>query len=412
MRPTPGMDRRTLIVAGLGLFGSLAVGSQASARLRYFAAQAPDTSKKQRNLVLVQLSGGNDGLSMVVPFADDAYGKARSSSRIGTNEVLKLDTYRGLHPELKGLRAAWDAGALAIVEGCGYPRPNRSHFQSYEIWHTASMRGRDEGEGWIGRLCANAFPNAVVPELVVHVGANAPYSLHSTRFPAVIMQNPNSYKWMGDELSDRETYRESGGKDKPVSSEALRRLRGVLDDANASSLRVRKAMLEHSSTAKYAEDDFSQGLRVAGALLGERTGSRVISVELGGFDTHTNQRAAHDGRMRILDAGLKAFRADLAESGADQDTVIMVFSEFGRRVQENGSRGTDHGVAAPMLVLGAPVQGGLYGKHPSLTELVDGDLAMTTDFRSVYASVAEACFGAQSEVVLGARYPLLPLIKA
>lgn len=399
------IDRRGLLIGSFGLLGSMALAGRSK-------ADAGRTGRDPgRNLVLVQLSGGNDGLSMVVPFGDDAYNRARTSTRIGASEVQKLDNYRGLHPELKGLRAAWDAGALAIVEGCSYPKPNRSHFQSYEIWHTASMRGRDAGDGWIGRLCAEAWPQGAAPELVVHIGANAPYSLHSSRYPAVILQNPNAYKWISDQADDRELYRDSGGKDKPAGSDALRRLRGILDDATASSLRVRKAVLEHNTKAAYGEDDFSQSLRVAGALLGQRTGSRVISVELGGFDTHTNQRTAHDARMRILDAGLKSFRQDLIESGADANTVIVVFSEFGRRVQENGSRGTDHGVAAPMLLLGSSVRGGLHGKHPSLVELTDGDLAMTTDFRSVYASLAEGCFGANGSRVLGAEYPGLDLIK-
>jgi uncharacterized protein (DUF1501 family) len=405
------IDRRGLLIASFGALGSLVLSRAARAQ----GAEAPPAHPPRDpglNLVLVQLSGGNDGLSMVVPWADDAYNKARTSTRIGAGEVLKLDDYRGLHPELKGLRSAWDAGALAIVEGCSYPKPNRSHFQSYEIWHTASMRGRDAGDGWIGRLCAETWPTGAVPELVVHVGANAPYSLHSTRHPAVILQNPNAYKWISDEAPDRSLYRDSGGKERPADSDALRRLRGILDDATASSLRVRKAVLEHSTKAGYAEDDFSQSLRVAGALLGKRTGTRVVSVELGGFDTHTNQRTVHDARMRILDAGLKALRQDLAESGADKHTVVLVFSEFGRRVQENGSRGTDHGVAAPMLLLGAPVSGGLHGKHPSLTQLSDGDLAMTTDFRSVYAALAEGCFGASGSRVLCAQYPQLGLLKA
>jgi uncharacterized protein (DUF1501 family) len=400
------IDRRGLLVASLSVCGSLALGGRSRAQSNSIRADP------HRNLVLVQLSGGNDGLSMVVPWADDGYNRARTSTRIGAGEVHKLDEYRGLHPELKGLRSAWDAGALAIVEGCSYPKPNRSHFQSYEIWHTASARGRDAGDGWIGRVCGEAWPKGAVPELVVHIGATPPYSLHSTRYPAVILQNPITYKWISDEAEDRDLYRDSGGRQKPASSEALRRLRGILDDANASSLRVRKAVLEHGTKAVYADDDFSQSLRVAGALLGRRAGSRVISVELSGFDTHTNQRGAHDARMRILDAGLAAFRQDLRESGADANTVILVFSEFGRRVQENGSRGTDHGVAAPMLVLGGPVVGGLHGKHPSLTELDDGDLAMTTDFRSVYAALAEGCFGAEGRAVLGAEYPRLEILKA
>jgi len=410
------IDRRQLLLGGLGGLGALALANRAQARIRVFS-QSGDTSPagEPRTLVLLQLSGGNDALSMVVPWADDGYNKVRSSIRISDKEVLKLDDYRGLHPELKQLRALWDKGQMGIVEGCSYPKPNRSHFQSMEIWQTANLQGRTSGDGWIGRLCDAAFPTGAAPELIVHVGGAAPYSVFSRNHPAIVFQTPYSYKWVAPEDEDRELYRESGSKDEPGGESkgqkrVLEHLRGVLNDANESSLRIRRAAANYSPSVKYPADEFGEMLKVAAALIDARVGTRVISVELGGFDTHNNQRQAHDACMKRLDAGLGAFLNDIAQSTAGGEVIVVCFSEFGRRVKENGSRGTDHGVAAPMLVFGSKVKGGLYGKHPSLTDLDDGDLKMTTDFRSVYGTVIEKWFKAEQEKVLDAKYPVLDFV--
>lgn len=411
------IDRRALLAGGLGLGGLVWLGGHGEARIRIFGERDGDAGQAtaQRTLLLVQLTGGNDALSMVVPYGDDAYGRARTSTRHDAKSVLKLDGYRGLHANLAGLKSMWDEGHLALVEGCGYPNPIRSHFKSYEVWHTASDKGRSLGTGWIGKLVAKAWPDDATPELVVHVGSAAPYSVYSTQHPPLVFQTPASYRWVGPESEDMEAYRraaemdqkelderKNGGRDK-----ALERLRGVLSDANASSARVRKAAAAYKPRAKYPDDEFGEALRVVASLLDARLGSRVLSVELGGFDTHNNQKNAHDNLMKRLDDGLSAFFADVRGTSAGQDVVAVVFSEFGRRVQENGSRGTDHGVAAPMLVMGAKIDGGLYGKHPSLEALDDGDLVHTTDFRSVYGTLIDKWMGADHASVLGARYPTL-----
>ena len=416
------LDRRTLLASGLGALGGLAFlsrdGRAAVRLLAPSAARADDDAP--RTLVLLQLSGGNDGLSTVVPFGDDLYAKARSSTRIAAGEALALDGYRGLHPELKRLHALYGQGSLAVVEGAGYPKPIRSHFESMEVWHTARGEGRDSGEGWVGRLCDAAWPKDATPELVVHLGATAPYSLYSTRHPALAFQTPASYQWVASEREDKAMYERAGagGKDGPAGdakpktggAAVLDRLRGVLSDAQESSLRIRRAAAGYRPRVEYPQDELGNVLRVAAALIDARIGARVISVELGGFDSHNDQRRQHDGLMRRLDAGLAAFLADLRGTRAGDACVVVAFSEFGRRVAENGSRGTDHGTAGPMLVAGTAVQGGLYGKHPSLAELDDGDLVHTTDFRSVYGEVVEGWFGARAETVLGGRYPALPLL--
>jgi uncharacterized protein (DUF1501 family) len=370
-----------------------------------------------RTLVLLQLSGGNDGLSTVVPYGDDLYARNRNATRIGAGEVLALDAYRGLHPELKALRRIYDEGRIAIVEGAGYPDPVRSHFKSMEVWHTARAAGRSSGEGWIGRLCDAAWGTSDTAELVVHVGANAPYSLHSTKHPAVSFQTPASYQWVAPEDEDGAMYRRAAGspagsKTKTGGDDVLARLRGVLSDAQASSIAIRRAAASYRPSTAYPDDELGQALRVVAALIDARIGTRVLSVELGGFDSHNDQRRQHDGCMRTLDAALAAFLDDLRGRAAGDQVLVVAFSEFGRRLAENGSRGTDHGVAGPMFVAGSAVKGGLYGKHPSLADLDEGDLVATTDFRSVYGTVVERWFGVVQEKVLGGKYPEIALLEA
>ncbi len=422
----PRIDRRALLTAGLGLGGFALLAGRSEARIRVSGPiGGSDTQRGGRVLVLVQLTGGNDGLSMVVPYGDDGYGRARTSIRIPDDAVLKIDEYRGLNPELKGLKRHYDAGRVAIVEGCGYPDPIRSHFKSYEIWHTASTRGRSVGEGWVGKLADVAWDKDETPELVVHVGGTAPYSVYSLSHPPVIFQTPQSYRWVSPETEDLAAYRKAAEEDsqrldekrkqkskaKQTGSEAaIDRLRGVLADANDSSTRIRRAAVAYQPGAQYPADELGESLRVVASILDAHIGSRVVSVELAGFDSHNNQRGQHDGRMRILDGALSAFLDDLKGRSIEDDVMVVVFSEFGRRVKENGSRGTDHGTAGPMLVLGSKVKGGLYGKHPSMTDLDEGDLKFTTDFRSVYATAIQSWLGADSTKVLGAKYPLLPLV--
>ena len=416
-----GFDRRQLLLGSLGALGGITVlGSSAAAKVRLFGTPASTDDDAPRTLLLLQLTGGNDALSMIAPYGDDGYNAARSSIRIGKNEVIKLDDYRGLHPNLKGLKTLWDDRRMAIVEGCGYPNPIRSHFQSYEVWHTASHKGRLAGEGWVGKLCDEAWAKDETPELVVHLGQTAPYSVYSPTHPALTFQTPASYRWVGPESEDMQAYRKAAEDDaqelekqrkKDSGRDAmLKRLRGVLEDATESSIKIRRAAVDYKPRTPYPDDDFGEALRIAASLIDARVGSRVISLELGGFDTHQNQRGQHDNLMKRLDTGVTAFLNDLKGTPAGDNVIVMTVSEFGRRVKENGSRGTDHGVAAPMLVLGTRVNGGLYGKHPSLTDLDDGDLKFTTDFRSVYGTVIERWFGTDHSKVLGAKYPLIPFV--
>jgi uncharacterized protein (DUF1501 family) len=417
----PQLDRRRMLAGSAAAFGGLWLAPRSGwPGLRLFGpfgAAAGDTAPK--TLVVLQLTGGNDGLSMVVPYGDDAYYQNRETIGIDRATVLPIDRYRGLHPALKRLKSIYDQGRLAIVEGCGYPNPVRSHFKSMDIWQAASERGRYAGEGWIGRLARAAWPTETSAELVVHIGSGAPFSVYSASHPAIAFGSPEVYKWFAIKTSDLEAYRRAGHAEAPAetsgegegSARVLDRLRGVLSEAQESSLRVRRAATSYVPKVPYPGNLVGNSLRAAAALIDARVGTRVLSVELMGFDSHNNQRNQHDARMRELDEALGAFLQDLHGTPAGANVVVVVFSEFGRRVHENGSGGTDHGVAGPMLVAGTNVKGGVYGRHPSLTDLDEGDLKHTTDFRSVYGTVVEKWFGAKQEPVLGQRYPVLGMLR-
>ena len=412
-------DRRMLLRAGLGLAGLSTLGEAAAhaalpsraptrhgedARERSGLRSGLETIQDGPALVLVQLSGGNDGLATVVPHGDDAYHRVRKATRRTGEDVLELDAYRGLNSRLVRLFERYQEGGLAIVEGVGYPHPNRSHFKSYEIWHTADARGRNAGDGWIGKLCEAAFGEAASPNRVVHVGEKPPYSLHSRRHPAATFTTPAGYRWVKSEQRIAELDRPA---DEAPTSPSLALLRERMREARSSAAVLRAAAVRYRTPVEYPEDEFASTLRTAAALLNGGAGTRVLSVKLDGFDTHNDERNRHDRLMGTLDAGLAAFLDDLQRTEVGRQAVVLVFSEFGRRVTENASGGTDHGTAGPMFVAGGRVRGGLYGRHPSLTELDGEDLVFTTDFRSVYAEAIRACFAVDPRAVLGAEYPVL-----
>ncbi len=395
------LSRRTFLRVAAGVGSAFAAGDLAAAT--FGSASFANDGKV---LLLLQLSGGNDGLSTVVPYADEAYHRLRKATRIEPSSVLKLDDATGLHPNLKGLKKLYDGGRAAVVRGVGYPDPNRSHFESYEIWHTADLRGRAVDTGWIGRY-ADGLPDAVAgPTSTVHVGKTAPYSMTAKRRPPAVFETPDSYRWLGgaaetaalndasdDELAPR------AGRDR-----ALGKIRRTLLEAQASSAAVRAAAARYKAQATYPRTGLAGALHTTAALVKAGLGVKVFSLETGGFDTHVNQRPRHDQLMTQLDEGLTAFYADLAAQKLDGRVTTLVYSEFGRRAAENGSAGTDHGSASCLFVVGGEVKGGLYGRNPDLVDLERGDPRFTTDFRSVYATLLQGVLGTEPQHVLGAAF--------
>jgi uncharacterized protein (DUF1501 family) len=378
-------------------------------------------------LIVIQLSGGNDGLSTIVPLDNDDYRKARPQLAItkGTLDLGKNKSL-GLHPSLTAFKDLYDAGQMAIIQGVGYPNPNRSHFRSTEIWQTADPKNPPR-DGWLGRYfdaqCNGADPKSQVdPKAAVNIGSTAPLSLQGNKFAAVSFQRPESYQWFaGNRSVDkrmRDTFNEVNAL-KTNKADLLTTGNPTLDflertalDAQLSSDEILAVTTKYKSTVNYPQTPFGNQLQMVAQMIAGGLKTRVYYITMGGFDTHSNEKNSHDRLMGMLSDGVSALMKDLKAQGNDKKTVIMSFSEFGRRVQENASRGTDHGTAAPMFVFGSPVKGGVYGEHPSLkpTDLDNGDLKFHTDFRSVYSTILSKWLKADSNAILGAAFKTLPIL--
>lgn len=385
------------------------------------ASSVPVTGRDQTILVVMQLAGGNDGLNTVVPFADDAYHKARPGLAIKAGSVRRIDDYCGLHPALENLSAMLEDGDAAVVQGVGYPNPNRSHFRATEIWHTASDADKNEATGWLGRYC-DAACSGEDPGAPLAVADQVPQLLASDSGRALAMGNPRDFQFEdGMEPAAMELEEDPASSDggsigmlygehghEPPVAEFLQR---TALDAVASSARVQDILRRSHEGPAYPGTDLGRRLQLVARLIGGGMSTRVYYVSLGGFDTHANQAGSHERQLQTFDRAVAAFRADLKHQGNDDRVLLLTFSEFGRRVAQNASGGTDHGAAAPLFLFGGGVRGGLHGKHPSLTSLQRGDLVHHTDFRSVYATILEHWLQTPSASVLGRDFGTLPLLR-
>ena len=355
-----------------------------------------------RVLVIVQLSGGNDGLSMVVPYGDDAYSNARRRARVDMDGLHKIDNHVALNADLKGLSSLYRDGKMSIIQGVSYPKATRSHFKSMDIWHAGDLRGSIEPYGWVGRFCDRSFKDNTNPNLIVSIGNKTPRAVSGRLKKPVALSSPDAYRYVAEDREKMRFPKVNDAEGKKESS--LDFIRRTSREARKSSVEIRKAVERHQTSENYGVRGLANDLKMAASIICSNVGTRVLYVTMGGFDTHNNQKNRHAQLMQQLDQGLTAFQKDLAAHGMAKNVTTMVFSEFGRRVKENASGGTDHGRAGPSLILGDSVKGGLYGKHPSLTDLDKGDLKMTTDFRGIYATLIEKWMGGSARPVLKGQY--------
>ncbi len=386
------------------------------------------TGKDGKILVVVQLSGGNDGLSTVVPHGDDTYYRVRPWIGHDPKTVLKINDYIGLHPNLGPLKELFDNGRLAVLQGVGYPNPNRSHFRSMDIWHSAQPDREVAQNGWLGRYFDNTC-SGCDPHVGVAVGAQLPLAMQGDRVTPLSFDRPESYRYTG---RDQEHYLALNKKDgvapttAPTTQPKIVKAKHEIEitpasqldflhrtamDAQVSSDDIMRMTRNHQFTG-YPPNEFGTGLRTVAAMIEGKLPTRVYYVSLGGFDTHAGERGRHDNLMTQLAQGIGAFWKDLKQQGNDDRVLMMTFSEFGRRVAQNASGGTDHGTAAPMFMIGKGVKEGVVGKHPSLTDLDQGDLKYNLDFRSVYATVLQNWLDTPSKPILGDQFPLLKVLKA
>jgi uncharacterized protein (DUF1501 family) len=363
----------------------------------------------ERTLIVVQMAGGNDGLNTVIPYTDALYHKMRPTLAIAENQTLTLDSRLGLHPNLAPLKKLWDAGHLAIVEGVGYPNPSLSHFQAMDIWQTLDLNGTGS-EGWLGKLVSGWVDKDGHPFQSLNIGTQTAQALSSINAQVPTLSNIPGYRLIADPQDA------DGGNARlqalmklynsyPQSSPYAALLDTTAVSAQEGGRQLSAANSAYHSTVTYPKSSFGDGLKVLAEAIVANLGLRVGYVTLGGFDTHANEGPVHAQLMQMLADGLAAFYNDLVQHNKADNVVIMTWSEFGRRVEENGSQGTDHGTAAPMFVLGNPVSKGIYGEPPSLSSLDDsGNLKHTIDFRSVYATVLDRWMGASSKDVLGGAF--------
>lgn len=382
------------------------------------------SGKDGKILVVVQLSGGNDGLNTVVPFADDAYHRARPNLRFGPDEVLKINDYLGLHPNLAPLKDLYDDGRMAIVQGVGYPNPNRSHFRSMDIWHSADPVKEVVTTGWLGRYFDNTCSGSD-PHVGVSIGETMPLAMKGDRINPLSFERPEQYRYNGGDRQRYEQLNQLAGTSAAIQPDAdeekkvvrptkkiepatadqqLEFLSRTAMDAQVSSDTILRVTRSHNPPRPYPGGEFGQGLRTVAAMIKGGLPTRVYYVSLGGFDTHAGQRGRHDQLMQQFAQGVSAFWQDLRQQENDDRVLMMTFSEFGRRVNQNASGGTDHGAAAAMFLLGKAVKSGVVGRHPSLTDLDQGDLKFNIDFRSVYATVLQNWLDTPSKPVLGRQF--------
>ncbi len=407
------ITRRAFIRGGVSAF---TVGFAAPA----FLTDIARAQGRARNLVVVYLSGGNDSLSTVVPYQDPFYYSRRPNIGIQPGQLLQVGTDAagralGLHPRLTGLRSIFDAGRLAIVQRTGYPNSSRSHFQGLDIWGTASP-SLSTFEGWLGRYLETVPPDPLVGWAATQElpRALASRDVSVPAIPSAAAYAFNSPNTGAEALAERAVATALAANlpdDRPHLSFVNRSTQAAF----ATLDRV-ASVVSYAGSVTYPNNGFAQALRtVAGALV-RGTGTRVFWVQTGGYDTHSGQgnngAGAYATLMSTLGDGLTAFYDDLRNQGLLNDTLVLQFSEFGRRISENGSQGTDHGAAAVMMAMGGGVRGGIYGTAPSLDpsaanptlENSGGDVRFETDFRSVYARVLDTWLGANSQAILGGDF--------
>jgi len=384
-------------------------------------------------LVVIQLSGGNDGLNNVIPYRDSNYFKARPSIGIKADKVVKLSRSEvGLHPALSPIADMYNEGNVAIVQGVGYPNPNRSHFKSMDIWHTADTTAT--GDGWLGRYfdseCvgfgkgesgtaeqAGAKRADANPQVGIAIGREAPLAMRGRSVSPLSFESAELFRWNGQDVqrSLESYYRTIADKGdaatNPDSNSAF--LTRTALDAQVSSATIRKAVSQKGK-AQYPQSELAKQLQMVAAMINAKLSTRVYYVTMGGFDTHAGQGAEQGRHAQLLGQyaqAVKAFYADLKAQGNDTRVMTMQFSEFGRRVSQNASGGTDHGTAGPMMLFGPMVNAGVLTRHPSLTDLDQGDLKHTVDFRSVYAGILSGWLKADADKILEGRYDVAPVMK-
>lgn len=369
----------------------------------------------KRILVVIQLGGGNDGLNSVVPYADPLYYQARPSLGIPQADVLQISDKVGFNPSLAPLKSLFDAEQVALLQGVGYPNPNRSHFRSTDIWVTGRPDQYEES-GWLGRFLDAQCSGEDRPLHAVDIGTTVSRLFWTGQSIVPAISSLETFgleadaRFPDDQSNQIETLKLlNGGSGGTDYDDYIRR---VALDALTTSDELKRIASSYTSAVAYPETAFADGLRTIAKIIQGDLGTRIFHITLGGFDTHAGQANVHATLLQYVAEGVEAFMRNLEDIGVADDVLIMTFSEFGRRVAENASAGTDHGAAAPLWLIGGGIVPGIVGDHPSLADLEDGDLRFGIDFRAVYGTILHDWLGADSAPIIGTgSFPNLGFIR-
>jgi uncharacterized protein (DUF1501 family) len=366
------------------------------------AAQARPLPLGTPILIMVTLYGGNDGLNTVVPYTDPIYFSSRPDISYTPEKVLKLDEQLGLNPAMTGIKSLWDQKKVAIVRGVGYPKPNHSHFTSMAIWQSGAPISR-LNSGWLGRWVES---QEVDPMLAISLGSVLPPLLAGEKRSGSALPLGGLVIPTGTFAKDCQKLAKVASTDNKLMAAAATSMRTLFSVSNTVTpvLKMPAPVSEELPTVNGGnaggDSNLAQQLDVVAKLIAAGSPTRVWSVSLGGFDTHANEANAQAALLGTVSAALSRFTSQMKNTSRGKDIVMMVYSEFGRRVKGNGSQGTDHGTAGPVFLIGDRVKGGFYGDQPSLSKLVNGDLAVTTDFRDIYSAVLEDVLKTPGEKIL------------
>jgi uncharacterized protein (DUF1501 family) len=383
------------------------------------AHAAAEGKSNDRVLVVVQLLGGNDGLNTVVPHGIDGYNRARRALRLAPGSLHKLGPEIGLHSAMGALAKLVERGRLAVVQGVGYPNPDRSHFRSMEIWETARLENNAAGveTGWLGRTLDAAERRAGGDPPGLHIGTRSlPLALKTKKTEVPSVESLESYKLQlvgtdQEKRAERAALTQMAALDRRADDALVGFISRTTLAAYESSGRLEQLSKSAGKGPKYPNFGLARRLELIAQIIKADFGTRIFYTSLDGFDTHANQLGTHAALLNELSDSIGAFHDDLMASSHGDRVALLTFSEFGRRVEENASQGTDHGAAAPVFVAGPVSKAGLIGTHPSLEQLDDGDLKFHTDFRRVYAALISQWLGCAAEPVVGRGFEPLPLFK-
>ena len=386
-----------------------ALGFAAGAPLPLLASAL--LAKTERILIVLELQGGNDGLNTVVPASDPLYRRFRPELAVRPTDVLPIADGMGFHPALNGFAKLLEAGQLAVVQGVGYPEPNRSHFESMDIWHTCRPRGDSRADGWLGRWLEKSPSHGTDPQ-GLHLGADKlPLALMSRRVRVPSVNSLEEFRLRGIEDREFRDAVQSLAETPRTDGDLLSFVQSSTSAALSASERLAVAAKAGNSKVVWPQSPLAGRLQMMSRLIRSGLDTSLYYTSLGGFDTHAQQPDAHRSLLRQVGDAVQALLAELEESGDSSRVTVLAFSEFGRRVAENASAGTDHGTAGPVFLAGAAVKPGLHGPAPDLSSLRDGDLQFTVDFRTVYAAVLKHWLAADPAAILPGSYTPIEVFR-